>query len=190
MTDTPDTTPDPQPTREATELVRVLREWSARSGYRIWHDQDAAALIDQFAAQHSTAAPVSGDARMSENGREDADRLCTRPDPPRSTNSLPERGAPVSGDARERVERLLAVLMTVVPLDHQWRTNLRDMAIAALTAERAEGRRAALEEAMGRLMRIYINEAPADMTQAQAANWAMGIAQDEIRRLADTPACD
>jgi hypothetical protein len=92
MTDTP-ATPDPQPTREATELVRVLREWSAQSGYRIWREQDAAALIDRFAA---------------------------------------------------------------------------------------ESGRAALEEAMRRLARISIDEAPEGMTQAEAANWAMGIACDEI----------
>ncbi len=52
------------------------------------------------------------------------------------------------------------------------------------------GYRAALEEAMQRLTRIRIDEAPEDMTEADAANWAMGIAQDEIRALADTPGED
>ena len=59
MTDTP-AAPDPQPTRAALELLRVLREWSARSGYRIWREQ--APLIDRHAAL-ATAAAVSGDAR-------------------------------------------------------------------------------------------------------------------------------
>jgi hypothetical protein len=103
--------PSKQPTREATELLHVLREWSAQSGYTVWREQDAAALIDRFAAQHSTA-------------------------------------------------------------------------------ERAEVRRAALEEAMRRLTRICIDEAPEGMTQAQAANWAIGIARDEINALVDTPPHD
>ena len=67
MTDTP-AIPGPQPTREATELLRVLREWSAQSGYRIWREQDAAALIDRFAAQRSTAAPCSCIGTPGEDG--------------------------------------------------------------------------------------------------------------------------
>ncbi len=90
--------------------------------------------------------------------------------------------APVSGDARERARALLTwEYMSRTPIEQR----VQDIA-AALTAERAETRRAALGEAMRRLKEIYIDEAPDGMSQMQAANWAMGIARDEIRALADT----
>jgi hypothetical protein len=44
------------------ELLHVLREWSAQSGYKIWREQDAAALIDRFAAQQRGAALEEGAA--------------------------------------------------------------------------------------------------------------------------------
>ena len=165
--------------------MHMLREWSAQGGYRIWREQDAAALIDRFAAQHSTAALTAERAEGRRAGIEEAAQIAekhrTRG---RRSNVLDAQCRYIRDDIR--------ALADSPPRE-------------GATAKRAEGRRAALEEAMQRLaricidpleeamrrlMRIDINEAPAGMTQVEAANWAMGIARDEIRALADAPGTD
>ncbi len=153
-TDKTPATSDLQPTREALALVEQIRsiiDYGWESNRHRLSPKKAALLIDRFAAQHSTAALVSG-------------------------------------DARERAQKIVTDwLMRHGIILHDGVADELDNAFAdALTAERAEGRRVALEAAMDRLTRIHIDEAPAGTTPAQAANWAMDIARDEIRALADT----
>ncbi len=185
---------------DAEMIVAVKRHWldgKTEDGYHYWPHRSASDDIRWLLARlERLAAPVSGD----ENGREDAAKLCTRPDMSRSTNSLPERDSPVSGDARGilttddivRLEQIDEDIETegmteYCAADLIWMRGLLQQALDALTAAEAEGKRAALGEAMRRMMRIYINEAPDGMSRMHAANWAMGIARDEIRALADTP---
>ncbi len=160
----------------ARELAReILRPFNGQTLDENDISQDSAwsCLLEEIEThlgrtdQHSTATPVSGDARARSNVIYDAALV----------------------DGTRGRSKLMAEQDIASITPHIEQAIIAGIA-AALHAERAEGRRAMREEEMRRLTRICINEAPADMTPTQAANWAMGMAYDEIRALADTPGED
>ncbi len=136
-----------------------------------------------------TGTPATPDPQPTRATAARDDRPCTchpADNPPRPcprkyaySECVKAAAAPVSGDAREFVRNWVCN-----GTDEEMQPAIKAFD-AALTAAEAEGKRAALEEAMQRLTRIRIDETPTGMTPAQAANWAMGIACDEICRLAD-----